>query len=333
MLNIQFYNKIKRLPLILGALSFTSFCQANDFNTHPSYNSFKQKTMQSYGLSAEQVDWAMNGTKNLPNLINIMNRPGESKPWYEYKTNFMAEGTIQRGVRFKNQYADTLNRAEQQFGVPQSVILGILGVETGFGTNKGNFITRDALATLGFGYERRAQYFQDELAALIAWSYKDGVPTHSVVGSYAGAIGYPQFMPSNIPKFGIDYDNNGHIDLRNSAVDAIGSIANYLAQHGWQRNQAIGFAARYTGNNPEAVIATNLEQPSPYGTLVNQGVTPINPLIKIDALDLVNVIQLQDRYAPIYYITYPNFQVITTYNKSRMYATAVWQLGTEIASR
>lgn len=333
MLNNQFYNKIKRLPLILGALSITSFCQANDFSTHPSYNSFKQKTMQSYGLSAEQVDWAMNGSKNLPNLINIMNRPGESKPWYEYKTNFMAEGTIQRGVRFKNQYADTLNRAEQQFGVPQSVILGILGVETGFGTNKGNFITRDALATLGFGYERRAQYFQDELAALIAWSYKDGVPTHSVVGSYAGAIGYPQFMPSNIPKFGIDYDGNGHIDLRNSAVDAIGSIANYLAQHGWQRNQPIGFAARYTGNNPEAIIATNLEQPSPYGTLMTQGVAPINPLIKIDALDLVNVIQLQDRYAPIYYITYPNFQVITTYNKSRMYATAVWQLGTEIAGR
>mgnify|MGYP003602377033 FL=1 len=206
-------------------------------------------------------------------------------------------------------------------------------METGFGANKGNFVTRDALATLGFGYERRAQYFQDELAALIAWTYKDGVPTHSVVGSYAGAIGYPQFMPSNIPKLGVDYDGNGHIDLRNSAVDAIGSIANYLAQHGWQRNQPIGFSARYTGNNPESIIAKNLEQPTPYGALKNQGITPTNPIVKIDDLDLVNVIQLQESYAPIYYITYPNFQVITTYNKSRMYATAVWQLGTEIASR
>ena len=333
MLSINFYNKIKRLPLLLGALSITSFCQANDFYNQPAYNSFKQKTMQTYGLSGEQVDWAMNGSKNLPNIINIMNRPGESKPWYQYKTNFMAESTIQRGVRFKNQYADTLNRAEQQFGVPQSVILGILGVETGFGANKGNFVTRDALATLGFGYERRAQYFQDELSALIAWSYKDGVPTNSVTGSYAGAIGYPQFMPSNITKLGVDYDADGHIDLRNSAVDAIGSIANYLAQYGWQRNQPIGFSARYTGNNPEAIIAKNLEQPTPYGVLKNQGVTPTNPIVKIDDLDMVNIIQLQDSYAPIYYITYPNFQVITTYNKSRMYATAVWQLGTEIASR
>jgi len=333
MLSINFYNRIKRLPLLLGALSITSFCQANDFYSHPSYNSFKQKTMQTYGLSAEQVDWAMNGSKNLPNIINIMNRPGESKPWYEYKTNFMAESTIQRGVRFKTQYADTLNRAEQQFGVPQSIILGILGVETGFGANKGNFITRDALATLGFGYERRAQYFQDELAALIAWTYKDGVPASSVVGSYAGAIGYPQFMPSNISKLGVDYDGNGHIDLRNSAVDAIGSIANYLAQHGWQRNQPVGFAARYTGNTPASIIAKDLEQPTPYGALKNQGITPINPIVQIDDLDMVNIIQLQDSYGPIYYITYPNFQVITTYNKSRMYATAVWQLGIEIASR
>ncbi|CAB1214713.1 lytic murein transglycosylase B [Acinetobacter bouvetii] len=333
MLNLNFYNKVKHLPLILGALSISNFCQANDFYNHPSYNNFKQKTMQTYGLSSEQVDWAMNGSKNLPNIINIMNRPGESKPWYEYKTNFMAESTIQRGVRFKNQYADILNRAEQQFGVPQSVILGILGVETGFGANKGNFITRDALATLGFGYERRAQYFQDELGALIAWTYKDGVPANSVMGSYAGAIGYPQFMPSNITKLGVDYDANGHIDLRNSAADAIGSIANYLAQHGWQRNQPIGFAARYTGNNPTSIIAKDLEQPTPYGALKNQGISPTNPIVKIDDLDMVNIIQLQESYAPIYYITYPNFQVITTYNKSRMYATAVWQLGTEIASR
>ncbi|WOE40552.1 lytic murein transglycosylase B [Acinetobacter chinensis] len=333
MLNTDLYKKLKRISLLISAFTVTSFCQANDFQNHPGYAGFKQKTMQTYGLSAEQVDWAMNGSKNIPNIISIMNRPSESKPWYEYKTNFMAESTIQRGVRFKNQYADVLNRAEQQFGVPQSIILGILGVETGFGANKGNFVTRDALATLGFGYERRAQYFQDELAALIAWTYKDGVPVNSVSGSYAGAIGYPQFMPSNITKFGVDYDGNGHIDLRNSAEDAIGSIANYLAGYGWQRNQPIGFAARYTGSDPSTVIAKDLELPTPYGVLKNQGISPVNPVVQIDDLDMVNVIQLQENYGAAYYITYPNFQVITTYNKSRMYATAVWQLGTEIAGR
>ncbi len=333
MLNSQFYKNLKRLSVVLAALSLTSFSQANDFQTHPSYMSFKQNTMKTYGLSNEQIDWAMNGSKNLPSILSIMSRPGESKPWYSYKTNFLSEGTIQRGVRFKQQYASTLQRAEQQFGVPQAIILGILGVETGFGSNKGSFITRDALATLGFNGDRRNQYFQDELSALIAWSYKDGISTSSVVGSYAGAVGYPQFMPSNITKFGVDYDGNGHIDLRNSAVDAIGSIANYLANHGWQRDQPIAFAARYTGTNPDSIIAKDLTLPTPYGVLKNQGITPLNPIVKIDDLDMVNVIQLQENYGPIYYLTYPNFQVITTYNKSRMYATALWLLGTEITSR
>lgn len=333
MINPQLWKKIRHISLATVALSFTSFCQANDFYTHPQYQSFKQKTMQTYGLTEIQIDSAMSGSKNLPNIINIMNRPGESKPWYDYRAMFLTEGTIAKGVRFKNQYADVLNRAEQQFGVPQAVILGILGVETGFGSNKGSFVTRDALATLAFGFPRRAEYFQDELGALIAWTYKDGNPTHSVLGSYAGAVGYPQFMPSNITKYGVDYDGNGHIDLRNSASDAIGSIANYMVQHGWQRNQPIGFPARYTGTHPEEVIAKDLKQPTPYGVVKKLGVSPTNPLVKIDDLDMVNVIQLQDKFGPIYYITYPNYQVITEYNRSRLYATAVWLLGSEIASR
>ena len=333
-LKLRFNQKLQRFALMTLAVCGSSFAvQANDFISHPEYASFKQKTMQTYGLSEQQIDLAMSGSRNRPNIIEIMNRPGESKPWYSYKTNFLAEGTIQRGVRFKQQYADTLNRAEQQFGVPQAIILGILGVETGYGANKGNLMTRDALATLAFGYPRRAPYFQDELAALINFSYKEGIVASSVQGSYAGAIGYPQFMPSNIPKFGVDYDGNGHIDLRNSAVDAIGSIANYLAQHGWQRNQPIAFAARYSGQNASQIIAKDLTQPTPYGVLNSQGVVPLNPLVRIDPLDLVNVIELQENYGPSYYITYPNFQVITTYNKSRMYATAVWQLGVEVARR
>ncbi|MAK30050.1 lytic murein transglycosylase B [Acinetobacter sp.] len=333
MLNLVLNKPFKQL-LIMSSLFITASCsQANDFITDPNYQSFKQKTMNTYGLTSDQIDNAMSGAKNLPNILSIMTRPGESKPWYDYKAMFLAEGTIQRGVRFKNQYADVLNRAEQQFGVPQSIILGILGEETGYGANKGSFITRDALATLAFGYPRRADYFSDELGALIAWTYKEGYPTNSIVGSYAGAIGYPQFMPSNITKFGVDYDGSGHIDLRNSAEDAIASIANYLAQNGWQRNQPVGFPARYSGNTPDAVIAKDLTQPTPYGVLKSQGVTPLNPVVKIDDLDLVNVIQLQENYGPMYYITYPNFQVITTYNRSRMYATAVWLLGTEVASR
>jgi membrane-bound lytic murein transglycosylase B len=261
----------KLLGLSASLFVSSNWAQANEFYTHPNYFAFKQKAMSTYNLTSEQIDAAMSGAKDLPNILNIMTRPGESKPWYEYRSMFLVDGTIQRGANFKNQYQDALNRAEQQFGVPKTVILGILGVETGYGANKGSFVTRDALATLAFGYPRRADYFSDELAALIAWTYKEGYPTNSIVGSYAGAIGYPQFMPSNIQKLGVDYDGNGHIDLRNSATDAIGSIANYLAQHGWQRDRPIGFPARYLGNNPDSIISKDLTQPIPYGELKRLG--------------------------------------------------------------
>lgn len=315
------------------ALMSSSFCQANEFSSYPEYSNFKQKAMQNYNLTESQIDQAMLGTQNRPNILKIMSKPGESKPWYQYQSMFLVEGTIQKGTQFKNQYAEALQKAEQQYGVPQNVILGILGVETGYGTNKGNIITRDALATLAFGYPRRADYFKDELSALIAWTYKENYNISNITGSYAGAVGYPQFMPSNITKYGVDYDHDGHIDLRNSPIDAIGSIANYLAQQGWERDRPVGFIAQYNGSTPEDIISKDLNQPTPYGVLRQLGVKPIQPSVNIDDLDLVNVIQLQGESSPIYYITFPNFQVITTYNKSRMYATAVWQLGTAVKNR
>ncbi|SDC50658.1 membrane-bound lytic murein transglycosylase B [Acinetobacter marinus] len=318
----------------LGAL-LSTVSHANEFMGYPAYTTFKSKAMQQYGLSAQQVDNAMSGAQNIDRILSIMAKPGESKPWYEYRKNFLVESTIQRGVRFKNQYASALRRAEQTYGVPQSVILGILGVETGYGANKGSFITRDALATLAFGYPRRADYFQDELAALIAWTYQDGRVTSSVKGSYAGAIGYPQFMPSNITKLGVDFDGNGHIDLENSPVDAIGSIANFVAKHGWQTGQPVAIRAIYTGTDDTQVIAPDLRTAKPYlaGELGKMGVRPINPSMKLDPMDMVHVIRLDEVSGPQYWITYPNFISIIGYNPSRMYVSAVWQLGQEVANR
>ncbi len=330
---LNFYKKAM-LTLGLGAcLSTASF--ANDFITHPQYAAFKSKAMQQHGLTSVQVDNAMSGAQNIDRILSIMARPGESKPWYEYRKNFLVESTIQRGVRFKNQHASALRRAEQTYGVPQSIILGILGVETGYGANKGSFITRDALATLAFGYPRRADYFQDELAALIAWTYQDGRVTSSVKGSYAGAIGFPQFMPTNITKLGVDFDGNGHIDLENSAVDAIGSIANFISKHGWQTGQPVAIRAIYTGVDDTQVIAPDLRTAKPYlvGELSKLGVRPINPSVKLDSMDMVHVIRLDEVSGPQYWLTFPNFNSIIGYNPSRMYASAVWQLGEEVANR
>lgn len=328
-----FHSVLKVAASALTLMLYSDTATANDYANYASYAAFKVNTAQRYGLSPEQIDAAMQSTQRLNSVLAVMSRPGESKPWYAYKRQFLSAGTIAKGVRFKTQYADTLNRAEQQYGVPQAIILGILGVETGFGSNKGNFRTRDALATLAFDGARRNDYFANELAALLAWTHREGFHVEQIAGSYAGALGYPQFMPSNITKFGVDYDGNGHIELRSSAIDAIGSIANYLAQNGWQRNQPIAFRAQYNGINAAAFIATDLTKPVPYGSIKQYGIYPADALVKIDDLDLVNPIELQEQDGPVYYLTYPNFQVITTYNRSRMYATAVWQLGLAVANQ
>lgn len=306
---------------------------ANDFSTDPNYSAFRQRMISQYNFTGDQVDIAMSEASRIDRILSIMTRPGESKEWFEYRPQFITEATINRGVRFKQQYANALARAEKQYGVPQSIILGILGVETSFGQNKGSFRTIDALSTLAFGYPKRADYFTDELAALLVLAREQGVRADSIKGSYAGAIGYPQFMPSNIRLLGVDFNQDGHVDLINSPEDAIGSVAHYLSSKGWQRGQPIGYRASYKGNDDSQVISKDLTQPKLAGDLMALGLTPLDKSTKIDLLDLVNGVRLNDQDGPIYWITYPNYQVITTYNRSRLYATAVWQLGEAIVNR
>lgn len=329
-LNTAAFNTLLCLTLF-GSLSSAS--QANDFITEPNYAAFRDKMQQQYQFTGEQVDAAMSSATRIDRILSIMTKPGESKEWYEYRPQFVTDATISRGVRFKQQYADALNRAEKQYGVPQAIILGILGVETSFGQNKGSFRTIDALSTLAFGYPRRAEYFTDELAALLVLAKEQGVAAESIKGSYAGAIGFPQFMPSNIRLLGVDFNKDGKVDISNSAEDAIGSIAHYLAEKGWQRGQPIGLRARYQGSDDTQVVAKDLTQPRPAGELALLGLTPLDSSVSIDPLQMVNGVRLMDSNGPIYWITYPNYQVITTYNRSRLYATAVWQLGEAIVSR
>lgn len=321
------------LALIAG-LSSSVAC-ANDFLLDPAYANFRQKMINEHQFTGEQVDSAMNPARRIDRILAIMSKPGESKQWYEYREQFLVDSTISRGVRFKQQYGDALARAEQLYGVPQSIILGILGVETGYGQNKGSFRTIDALSTLAFGYPRRAEYFADELAALLLLSREQGQPVESYVGSYAGALGYPQFMPSNIRKLGVDFNQDGKVDLINDAVDAIGSIGHYMAFYGWQRNQPIGFRASYSGSNDAQVVAPDgqLDKTRPVGEFTRLGLAPLNTAVKLDPLDMVNGIRLMEEFGPAYWIVYPNYITITHYNYSRNYATAVWQLGEEIISR
>lgn len=309
-------------------LSISSALYAGEVDQDPQYLEFKKRMVEQHQFDAANLDQLFGLVERKPNILSIMTKPGESKEWYQYRDQFLTPTRISKGVAFASLYRSALERAEEKYGVPRAAILGILGVETGFGANKGSFRTIDALATLAFGYPRRAEFFQNELSEFLILAREQQLDPLTVRSSYAGAIGYPQFMPSSIRKFAIDFDGDQKIDLRNSATDAIGSIAHYLAVHGWQKDRPVVVRAIFTGQQDSNVIATDLTKPRPAAELKALGLSPVTA--PVADTDLVNGIRLMEETAPAYWVTYPNFQVITTYNRSRMYAMAVWQLGQAI---
>lgn len=313
------------LASLILSLSVSAHAEG-DFDTLPGFAAFRAKALNE-GVSETVFNSAMKDARYQQRILDIMSRPGESKPWYEYREQFMQPYTIDKGVSFVRQYGDALQRAERQYGVPRGIIIGILGVETGFGRNRGSFRSLDALATLGFGMARRADYFQGELIALMKLAQLQGRDPISYKASYAGALGWPQFMPSNVTKYGVDYDGSGRIDLVESPVDAIGSIANYLAQHGWRKGEGIAYPATFTGSDDTLVVAADLTKPSTVGILQQNG---LRSSIRLAGNQPASGIRLQGEQGNEYWLTLPNFQVITTYNKSRMYAMSVWQLGDAI---
>lgn len=319
-----------RVAVLLG-LSLYHVAAYADFRQEASYDAFRERMTSIYQFEAAEIDFLISQAEYKPQLLRIMNTPGESKEWYDYRSQFLTESKISKGVAFAALHRAALERAELRYGVPASVILGILGVETAFGSNKGGFRAIDALATLGFGYPRRSEYFMQELAELLLLAREQNTSALNIYSSYAGAMGYPQFMPSSVRKYAVDFDGDGKIQLISSATDAIGSIAHYLAEHGWQKNQPIAQRGKYSGSDDSQIIATDLTKPKPFAELKQKGLLPSSGTI--DDGQLVNGIRLIERDAPAYFITYPNFQVITTYNRSRMYAAAVWQLGQAIEAR
>lgn len=297
---------------------------------HPDYPRVQQ-ALVAQGFEPSAVDAWVGQASLKENVLRIMNTPGESKAWFLYRDQFIQPEKIQQGVAFAQAHAAALQRAEDTYGVPRSVILGIIGVETAYGRNKGNFLALDVLSTLSFYYPRRAEFFQQELQALFLYAREQRINPAEVKSSYAGAIGYPQFMPSSIRQYAVDFDGDGQIALRSSPVDAIGSVARYLAAKGWQKGQPVAVQGRYSGSNDAEVIATDLTQPRQAAQLAQLGLTPVGADMAPD--QRVNGIRLMEEQGPAYWLTYPNFQVITTYNKSRLYAMAVWMLGEQVVAQ
>lgn len=307
---------------------------------------FVRTTAQRFGIPAAEIEAVLARAQIREPIIKAMSRPAEAKPWRDYRPIFIQPARVDAGRAFLAAHRDTLQRAERKYGVPAEIITAILGVETGYGANKGSYPVVDALYTLAFAYprsgdpaklayeDRREAFFRDELAQLFALGKEEHLDITTLKGSYAGAMGWGQFMPSSYRQYAVDGDGDGRRDLFNDLDDVIASVANYFAQKGqWQRGGPVMVRA-VRGPGAQDFVnpgnAVTLDQT--LGSLAALDYRPATPLSVAPNTPLT-LITLDGAAGPEYWIVFNDFKAITTYNISRHYATAVYQLSELIAGR
>src|SRR5690349_7739425 len=205
----------------------------------PEIETFVGEMVDRHGFNQAELENIFSMAQFQPAIIDAISRPATSRPWYEFRTIFVNPKRIAGGVAFWDSHAETLERARRDFGIPEEIITAVIGVETFYGAQAGKHRVLDALTTLAFGYPKRAGFFRDELEQYLLLGRDQKADVLNIKGSYAGAIGIPQFMPSSYRRYAVDYDNDGRVDLSGSTADAIGSVANYLKSYGWETEQAV----------------------------------------------------------------------------------------------
>ncbi|MNQ00924.1 Membrane-bound lytic murein transglycosylase B precursor [compost metagenome] len=303
---------------------------AADYTDSPQVSEFIVEMNRDYGFAAEQLGRLFAAVERKQSIIDAISRPAEKvKPWKDYRPIFITDSRIARGVDFWREHAATLARAEAEYGVPAQVIVAIIGVETFYGGNTGSFRVMDALSTLAFDYPPRAPFFRKELREFLMLSREEQVDPLTLKGSYAGAMGLPQFMPSSFRAYAVDFDGDGHINIWTNPVDAIGSVASYFKRHGWLPGEPVVSVATVEGEQVEQGLSAGLDPQLNVDQLRRLGWT------SNDALDgemPVTAFRLEGAQGDEYWLGLPNFFVITRYNRSVMYAMAVNQLAESLVA-
>jgi membrane-bound lytic murein transglycosylase B len=296
--------------------------------TRPDVQAFISTMAARHGFGKQQLESWFGSVRVRDDIIAKITRPAEkTKTWYDYRNIFLDDDRIENGAAFCRDNRTWLVRAEQQYGVPAQIIIAILGVETRYGRITGKDRVLEALATLAFAYPPRADFFRKELEQYLLLTREEGIDPLSLYGSYAGAMGLAQFMPSSYRSYAVDFDGDGHRDLWHNPADAIGSIANYLSRHHWQRSAPVTIPARIQGQTYRQLLGGNLKPRWDITQLKNYG---IFPTAAVDATRKAILLELEDYSGPEYWLGFDNFYVITRYNNSPLYAMAVYHLSWEI---
>ena len=294
--------------------------------------SFARELAERDGFDEAALVETLSGAEFRPDILRIMEPlPSGRRSWKIYRSRFVNERRIRSGVSFWRDHEQALARAARDYAVPEPIIVAIIGVETEYGRNMGDYRVLDALATLAFDYPRRASFFRSELEHFLLFAREENIVAAGPRGSYAGAMGIPQFMPGSVRKWGVDFDGDGRRDLTVSAEDAIGSVANFLRAHGWESGQETAVPARVSGRHYLPLLELGVQPFVAARDLHRYGVTT---LAAVDPDSPVALIELESPNAhPQYYLGLHNFYVLTRYNQSSFYAMSVIDLARAIGQR
>ncbi len=312
----------------LTAFSQCALAAPGNIAELPEAEVFARDLAQRHGFDPDELLAQFAKVKQNTGVLSLIAPPTlpTQRSWTRYRARFVNPQRIAGGVDFWQEHAATLARARVIYGVPEEVIVAIIGVETVYGRNTGGFSVLEALATLAFQYPRRADFFRTELEQFLLLSRENSLDPLSVRGSYAGAIGIPQFMPGSQRRFAVDFDRDGRIDLANSVDDAIGSVARFLEQHGWQAGQPVAVVANLPGTPDASLIEAGIRPSLRASDLFERGI-----LAEAPAEATVTLVDLVTPEAPTeYWLGFENFYVITRYNRSSFYAMSVFQLAEAI---
>ena len=307
--------------LLLSALCFSAAAQAH-YGERDDVQVFINEMVAKHQYDRNQLGYWMETVTPQTGILETIAKPAEGKSWKEYRPIFITNERIQQGVAFWKINKDVLQRAEKQFGVPAEVIVAIIGVETFYGKRSGNYLVLDALTTLGFDYAPRATFFRKELEEYLLMVREEKIDPREMRGSYAGAMGMPQFIPSSFRNYAIDFDSDGKRDLWNNTADVVGSVANYFKVNGWKTGEPVISRASVT-ENVSGLVSTQIKPNKLVAEFRQQGVIPIYAFSEKAQAVLLHFEGIEGAE---YWLGLDNFYVITRYNRSPLYALAVFQL-------
>lgn len=335
------HSSLKKQPVYRKTLMFAGLSLAGltlvtpliataDVSKRKDVGKFIDQMVEKHQFDRAKLTQVFSKVEINDSIIKAITRPAEGKPWHEYRPIFLTESRIKEGVEFWNEHAAELQRAYETYGVPPHIVVAIIGVESKYGRYKGKYPVINALTTLGFDYPKRSKFFKRELEEYLLLAREEKVDPMSMKGSYAGAMGKPQFIASSYRAYAQDFDGDGKRDLLDNTVDTIGSVANYFKRHKWLKDEPVVSLASVKGTQYKAVVKKGIKPNISLEKLIKKGVTindQHNPEQK------TALIELETKTGKEHWVAFNNFYVITRYNHSKLYAMAVYQLSEAITKR